>query len=468
MKFHPIRESWDLNEEVLKDMDSGREGSAVVDEDVEVEDVERVEWEEVEVEDIGKVDDGIISAASSVDTPSSPAPSVLMNDRSLPPSSDAGTEFSDMADSDGEAQEWPTLKRKASGGLGVEAKSRWKVARREETGILLNDGSGAETDDDSKWSRSAIASQRLRESVKSGDFSVDGRKRKKFEDKCVKIDCGAQFRYQDVGWQVLHSKCSKWYKMSEPYNTTRFKLHVGTCKAKENPRNTSITSFFKPRDPNDANTKAKLKASGRKQIFVGGSAMTLTSIKPPHTDNQLISKIQPCLGISDIQDPRVSTYISRTAVEGAGSISLQNATERIFGNVKYSELTEEQKVAVAVTQSHLRSWSINRELQVIFSTNCMKFVEQDRSPPKTICSNCDEVAKSDKLKRALRVKLPPVEMMKFTPIKYRSALADLGTKFAHIHGLSELLKDVSSVVSGPVIANATTDTHQDPQTSIWL
>ena len=228
MKFHPIRKSWDLNEEVLKEVDGGVEGSAVVDvedvevevievEDVEEKDVEEVEWEEVEVEDIGEVDEEIVSTASSVDTPSSPAPSVLTNDRSLPPSSDASTEFDDMIDSGDEVQGWSTLKRKASDELGVGAKSRWKVARREEAEILSDDGSGIGTADDGrKRSRSAIASQRLRESMKSGDFSADERKRKRFEEKCVEIDCGAQFRYQNVGWKVLHSRCSKWYKMSEP------------------------------------------------------------------------------------------------------------------------------------------------------------------------------------------------------------------------------------------------------------
>lgn len=472
MKFHPIRKSWELNEEVLKETDSGVEGSAVVGievEDVEGEDVEGVEWEEVEVEDIDEVDE--VSTGSSINAPSSPTPSALENDRPLPPSSDdTSMEFSDAIDSGDEVQRQSTLKRKASDELVVEAKSRWKVTRQEGTRVLL-DGSGVESNDDGKRSRSATASRRLRESVKSGNFSVDERKRKLFEDKCVKIDRGAQFRYQqDVGWQVLHSKCSKWYRMSEPYNTTRFKLHVEACKVKGDQRNTSITSFFKPRDSNEANTEAKPKitVSARKQIFVGGNASTLKSIKPPHTDNQPISLIQPCLGISDIHDSRVSAYISRTVVEGAGSISLQKVTKQLYGDMKYSELTEEQKATVAVTQSHLRTWTINRELQVIFSANCTKFIEQNQRPPTTICSNCEKVARSEAFGRSLRVKPPPLEAMKFIPIKYRNALADLGTKFAHIQGLSELLKDVSSAFFSSTIANAMTDTHQDPQTSVWV
>ena len=98
-------------------------------------------------------------------------------------------------------------------------------------------------------------------------------------------------------------------------------------------------------------------------------------------------------------------------------------------------------------QSHLRSWIINRKLQVVFSTSCMKFVEWDQQPLKTICSNCKKVVGSDALKQALRVKPPPLEAMKFIPIKYWNVLADLGTKFAHIQGLSELLQEVGSLQS---------------------
>ena len=115
----------------------------------------------------------------------------------------------------------------------------------------------------------------------------------------------------------------------------------------------------------------------------------------------------------------------------------------VYGdNVKYSKLTDEQKAAVAATQSHLRTWSINRELRVVFSTNCTKFVERDQFL-KMICGNCEKVVRSDAFRRALRVKPVPLEKMKFIPAKYRGPLEDLGAKFAGIQGLSELLQDVS-------------------------
>ena len=301
MKFHPIRKSWDLNEAVLKeghetvDIEDAEvkdiEGEDIEGEDMEVEDIEAVgiEGEDVEVADIDKLDEEDIPAWSDVTTPSSPIFGVLTDDGLLPPSSDASAEFVDVINSDDydEVQGLPTLKRKAPDKLDIGAKSRWKVARREEAGRLLDDGSGVETDDGNKPSQSATASRRLRESVRSGEFVADEQK-KRFEGRCIEKDQGVKFRY-NAGWQVLHSKCSKWFKMSEPYNTTRFKIHIGTCKARGNERNTSIMSFFKPTDLNNVEAKPKITISGQKQIFVGGStSKASTPIKPPHSNNQLV------------------------------------------------------------------------------------------------------------------------------------------------------------------------------------
>ena len=304
--------------------------------------------------------------------------------------------------------------------------------------MVSDDGSGVETDGGNGLSWSAVMRRRLRESARSGEFVVDEQKKKRFEEKCTEMDHRAEFRYQGAGWQVLHSQCSKWFKMSEPYNTTKFKVHIGTCKAKGKGRNSSITSFFKPRDPNNANAagaKPTITVSGRRQIFVGGSASTSRSaIYAPRLGNRLVSQTHPCLGISDVQDHRISAYISRTIVEGAGSISLKKATQQLYGNdTKYSELTEDEKTTVTIAQAHLRSWSINRELRVVFSTNCKKFVERNQHSTKTICSSCEKVASSDAFKRALRVKPPPLETMKFIPNKYRNALADLSVEQAQFY-----------------------------------
>jgi hypothetical protein len=56
--------------------------------------------------------------------------------------------------------------------------------------------------------------------------------------------------------------------------------------------------------------------------------------------------------------------------------------------------------------------------------------------------------------------------MKYILVKYRGSLEDLGTKFAKIRGLSELLHEVSSASS--LDSDIVTDAYQDPQTLMWV
>ena len=445
VKFHSIRGSWDLNEKALgRDESDG--GTAVVNAENVDSDAEVVDVEIKETHSSG------ISTGSSPVIPSSAVVSDFTNDDSLPPTSDTDAGFADEPDMDVGMDvrgvgEQHVLKRKHSAELGIEVVARWKVAKREEAEILLSDDGGVKTDDENKRSRSANASRKLKSLARSGDFTIDERKRERFEGKCVEMDGSAQFRYQGASWQVLHSRCLGWYRMSEPYNTTKFKQHVETCKAKGEMQNLSITNFFKPKDPNSTNTGAKsITASGRKQIFIRGSTSTSPVPLTPHINSKLTIQNQPCCGISDVHNPLISTYISRTVVEGAGSISLQKAAKMVYGDdTEYSKLTESQRETVAITQSHLRSWSINRERRVVFSTNCKKFIEPGKSLKTLICNDCETVLRSDAFKQVLRVKPPLLERMKFIPLKYRGPLEDLGVKFAGIHGLSTLLQEVSSI-----------------------
>lgn len=286
--------------------------------DIRVE-VDETKGVEVEVEDTNENMDEDASAWTSITAPDGPVFSILSNNKSLPPTSDVSVDSEFVEEVDDDTQEWSTLKRKCCDKPGAELKPRWKVARRENAGRVLDNGSEVETNDDSKQCQSVIVSRKLKESVKSGDFVADKKKRKRFEEKCTEMESGVKFHYGGASWQVLHSKCLRWYKMSELYNTTKFKQHLGACKAKGNECNTLIMSFFKPKDIN-TEAKTKITASGQEQIFVGNNTCTPMPIKPPHTNNKLLARTLPCCGISDIHNSLMSTYISWTVVEGAGSI----------------------------------------------------------------------------------------------------------------------------------------------------
>jgi len=135
MRFHPIRKSWNLvlEEEytIVDEIGGARRGDIKV---AKGEGTEGVKGEESDVEVVDGVGEGSDSAWSNAAAPGSPPFSVLTDGESLPPTSDASTEFIDVVDSDDEGvQGGSTLKRKASNELCVGTK-RWKVARADTGG----------------------------------------------------------------------------------------------------------------------------------------------------------------------------------------------------------------------------------------------------------------------------------------------------------------------------------------------
>lgn len=147
----------------------------------------------VEVEEVEGTEGAIKETVSTqpspgTGTPSSPAISDFTDDNSLPPTSDVGVEFVDDTTSEWKGSEgWTVLKRKCSGELAEVAAQR-KVAKREDTGGLLDDEAVAATDDEGECSRSAAASRRLMGFARSGELVVDEGKKSKFEEKKVSRD----------------------------------------------------------------------------------------------------------------------------------------------------------------------------------------------------------------------------------------------------------------------------------------
>ena len=322
--------------------------------------------------------------------------------------------------------------------------TKCRRAHREEED-LSDEESGRES---KGLKRSAVATQKLRKLMKSGELVVDEQKRATYEKKCVEMDVKARFRYQNK-WEVLHSRCGKWFTMSEPYNTTKFKLHVGGCDSKG--QNTLIDDFFKRQDGVEKGTPVKTgNPGGRKHIVIGGrqsktsagknTAFTLPSCAPE-------PKLQACRGIGKEHHDRIAVYISRALTDGAGSRSESAITAMVFGDgVKYSQLDEESRSNVLAVQVKLRSWIICRELQVIYSTKCCNFITPGPGISAT-CDKCLALLKLDTFKKALRMDPPSLETAKFTPRRQYNGLKDLGINYAKIKGLAGLLDDVSLITS---------------------
>ena len=273
---------------------------------------------------------------------------------------------------------------------------------------------------------------------------ADEGKRRRFEEKCCRLDGHAKFSYK-ASWQVRHSKCSKWVTMQEPYNLARFKEHINGCKQMgEKGQNGTIDLFFKPRDAKETGTTMIKMAqpSAQKQIFVGAKHRE-TLIKPDLPPIQFVSKEQPCLGLGKDRYERVDRYISRVTVEGAGSRSDAHVTQMLFSKgVKFSELDEKSKRDVAAAQFHLQKWKISHGPGAVFSTDCRGKVVVIGGAQSPTCDQCLGLLKLRGFQRALDVQPPPLDNLKFTPHRHRNAATSLGMNLAKIEGLSNLLEKV--------------------------
>lgn len=208
----------------------------------------------------GAAGEGVMDNGEAPDfveaVPQSPTLSASFSDAAHPPSSNAGIETMDIDDPGDDGRHTTTFsvggvsehhgfakpKKRAKGSddeidRECEPTRKWRKKR-----VRESDG---ESGEERVLSCSAKASRKLKEDLRSGTLVVDEGKRERFEKKCCGLDGHAKFDYKG-GWQVRHSKCSKWVKMQEPYNLSRFWEHIKGCKRMgENGRNGTIDLFFK-------------------------------------------------------------------------------------------------------------------------------------------------------------------------------------------------------------------------------
>jgi hypothetical protein len=372
-------------------------------------------------------------------TPQSPASGISIDDTVHPPSSDF--------EGDGTHPPEPTLKRKNSGGPDMK-NTPYRVEKRKRVGKAEIGTDDDESCGERGESRSAAASRKLKESLKSGQFVVDERKRAVFEEKCKGMGGGARFRYGEK-WEVLHQKCGKWSTMTEPYNTTRFKSHLDACKSKGTKGHNGCIDDFFQLQANSAGTGVLVKSmkqptiTVRRQVVVGRHSVKSDLETPP-----VIAESLPCLGLREDHNDRIPKYISRALTEGAGSRSESHITTKLFGNgARYSKLGDKGKRLVQAAQVHSRAWTINRELQAIYSTNCRKVI--DATGAESTCPECLGILRLEGFRKALSVDPAPLASKKYIPHRWRTAATDLAINLADINGLPGLLEAVSPSPSTP-------------------
>jgi hypothetical protein len=135
-------------------------------------------------------------------------------------------------------------------------------------------------------SRSAMASRKLKQSMMDGSFQVNPNKQHNYEEEICTIDRDTAFRYGST-WSVYHSRCAKWYTMSEAYNTTKFKIHAKGCKASPG-KTSTMTAWVKK-----LGWKVNEKTSSRPKDMGSDTASALKIPHLPTVDEVVEQHLKP-------------------------------------------------------------------------------------------------------------------------------------------------------------------------------
>jgi hypothetical protein len=280
-------------------------------------------------------------------------------------------------------------------------------------------------------SRSAVATREAKAKMMSGEFQMDEDQLARFKQEILYLDPHADFLFGEK-WKIYHSKCKKWYVMNEAYSAKIFRNHCNSAKG---------YNACQKKDGGSTKTIGNYFALGSKEKSKEKSERKFKETK---------SEPQPCGGITEAINPRVTVYLTRTGDDGGGAPSINAITKELYPNYKghYSGLSAKRKAAIDKTQTHRRTWRIDRKQQAVYSTCCQKLVAEPLPSADSIylCTKCASVDSSQAFKSALRRDVPSNQNFRFLNVKYKND--QLGLIFAKTKGLEDLfLEKVNHLVT---------------------
>jgi len=93
-------------------------------------------------------------------------------------------------------------------------------------------------------SKSSIAARKQRQKMKDGTFVLDTKKYRRWQETILEDDVEAEFDGKDSR-HVRHSACGTYLTMKEPYNATRWCIHLKGCGVKRKEAASHTPSLFK-------------------------------------------------------------------------------------------------------------------------------------------------------------------------------------------------------------------------------
>ncbi|KAK1223303.1 hypothetical protein PQX77_013841 [Marasmius sp. AFHP31] len=230
-------------------------------------------------------------------------------------------------------------------------------------------------------SKSATWSRAQRKLYKANpkQFSETKANAKRFEAFKTRIDAFKASAEVIDAMHVRHIACGETFTMKEPYNTGNFKRHLGTCtKRKKSAGMRRLNNFFtQSRNPS--------------------ASSATTSSSTPTKSVQV-----PCPGLPASKNPLIAMYIDRTGAQGGGGRTVNNISREVYGK-KYKFLSPSRKHSIKRLQQLSHRWKIDRHIQSVFSSDCLKIVSVDPSGDPQPCSACSGIGRLKTFKNAIKI-----------------------------------------------------------------
>ncbi|KAJ7078625.1 hypothetical protein C8R43DRAFT_1143365 [Mycena crocata] len=268
-------------------------------------------------------------------------------------------------------------------------------------------------------SRSAAASRNQREQVRHGTFKGNAKRTEAFRLKCRGADSDAGF--EETSSQVQCSKCKRWFKMKEPYNTFNFTAHRNAEKC-----------AAPPPEPSSQATNSKLDEFG------------LVERRPEPKNPPRFTVPRPCPGLTRAFNDLVGNYLDRTVSTGGGGHNPNHYSHKLFGQ-DFTDLREKQKESVHAAHLHDYAWRNDTSPGVMacFATGvlaCLKTVEvepgSDTTPP---CASCQLLLSLKTFKNAISREPADPSNLRYVPHAHQNAHA--GFLYAKFKGLERLISE---------------------------
>jgi len=292
-------------------------------------------------------------------------------------------------------------------------------------------------------SKSACHSRKRREKLQNGTFKVNDVRLEKWKRDVLELDEDAEFDPHDIR-SIRHSGCSKFIKVKDAYNLTRWTDHVRKCaKKKEDQKKPKEVYTDMKGKGRRGPAKIEKITSLLKMGFVKMQGKRkrsdlATESEQSSSDQPKLTTI-PCPGLTVVEDPRIAKYLKRTGAQGGGGRSLSNIAKQMFKRLFSSLSNKKHRQTVIDKQMHEWKWRNDHSNLRVHSTSCLKDVPSRTPNPPKPCSPCLSLLRSKTFQNAIR-REPPLDK-NYVHVNHRFRNSTLGEIYARTVGVREIIED---------------------------